>query len=92
MEVQDSGLGMSQAQIATLFEPKFIVSMKGTAGEKGIGLGLVLCKRFVELNFGQIEIDSKEGQGTTFKVYLPTAKNTHKVLNQGSDPTQEVKA
>lgn len=92
IEVQDSGLGMSQAQIATLFEPKFIVSMKGTAGEKGIGLGLVLCKRFVELNFGQIEIDSKEGQGTTFKVYLPTAKNTHKVLNQGSDPTQEVKA
>jgi signal transduction histidine kinase len=92
IEVQDSGLGMSQAQIATLFEPKLIVSMKGTAGEKGTGLGLVLCKRFVELNFGQIEIDSKEGQGTTFKVYLPASTHTHKVLNQEHDPTKQMKA
>ncbi len=58
--IQDTGLGMTAQQIETLFEPKLTVSFKGTAGEKGIGLGLVLCKRFVDLNHGQIVVESKE--------------------------------
>ena len=92
IEVQDSGLGMSQAQIETLFEPRFTVSINGTAGEKGTGLGLVLCKRFIDLNHGQIVVDSKEGQGTTFKVYLPTATYSHKVLEESADAVQQIKA
>lgn len=80
--VRDTGLGMTQQQIDGLFQPDLQVSLKGTSGEKGAGLGLVLCKRFVDLNKGQIEVISKEGQGTTFKVTLPAATNGHQSLMQ----------
>ena len=73
---------MTAQQIETLFEPKLTVSFKGTAGEKGTGLGLVLCKRFVDLNHGQIVVESKEGVGTTFKVSLPIATSGHQVLSK----------
>ncbi|NNH00132.1 HAMP domain-containing sensor histidine kinase [Acinetobacter sp. ANC 5414] len=79
--IQDTGLGMTQQQIDELFQPRLTVSFKGTAGEKGTGLGLVLCKRFVDLNQGEISVQSKEGAGTTFKVSLPTALNAHQTLS-----------
>lgn len=69
--IKDSGLGMSEEQIHDLFQPRITVSNKGTAGEKGAGLGLTLCKRFVDLNHGEISVTSTEGEGTTFKVLLP---------------------
>lgn len=81
LTIQDTGLGMSQAQIDDLFQQKLTVSIKGTAGERGTGLGLVLCKRFVDLNQGEISVTSKEGEGTTFKVLLPAATSSHHVLN-----------
>ncbi|ENW80305.1 MULTISPECIES: sensor histidine kinase KdpD [unclassified Acinetobacter] len=71
--IQDTGLGMTDEQMAELFHPRLTVSLKGTAGEKGAGLGLTLCKRFVDLNHGEISVSSKEGEGTTFKVLLPAA-------------------
>ncbi len=82
ISVHDTGLGMSQAQMEQLFQQSVTVSMKGTAGEKGTGLGLVLCKRFIDLNQGQIFVDSKEGEGTTFKVILPAASSAHQALAQ----------
>ena len=78
--IQDTGLGMTASQIDELFSPRLTISFKGTAGEKGTGLGLVLCKRFVDLNQGTISVQSKEGAGTTFKVSLPIASNTHQAL------------
>jgi signal transduction histidine kinase len=54
-------------QIQNLFQPRMTVSFKGTAGEKGAGLGLTLCKRFVDLNHGEISVTSQEGEGTTLK-------------------------
>ena len=80
--IQDTGLGMTQAQIDTVFEPKITFSRQGTLGEKGTGLGLVLCKRFVDLNHGQISVQSKEGEGTLFKVTLPAAHHSHQALEQ----------
>lgn len=77
--IHDTGLGMSQEQIENLFEPKLTVSVHGTNGEQGAGLGLVLCKRFIDLNQGSISVTSKEGQGTVFKVGLPKEKCLHKV-------------
>jgi len=44
--IHDTGLGMTQSQIEQLFEPQIKASIKGTIGERGTGLGLVLCKRF----------------------------------------------
>lgn len=78
--IQDTGLGMSQSQMDHLFQPAVTASSKGTAGEKGTGLGLVLCKRFVDLNKGEIVVESNEGEGTTFIVTLPQATSTHQAL------------
>lgn len=64
-KVKDEGIGMSKEKISKLFtlEKK---SQKGTAGEKGTGLGLILCKDLVELNKGNIFVESTEGKGSTF--------------------------
>lgn len=74
--VQDNGLGMSKTKLERLFNPKFRVTTKGTVGESGAGLGLVLCKRFIEMNQGRISVSSQEGKGTTFKVSLPKNKES----------------
>ncbi len=79
--IQDMGLGMTLGQIESLLEPKLTVSFKGTAGEKGTGLGLVLCKRFVDLNKGEISVTSKEGVGSTFIVSLPRSNSAHQALS-----------
>lgn len=78
--ISDTGLGMTSQQIEMVFEKSIQVSLKGTSGEKGTGLGLVLCKRFIELNQGEISVISKEGIGTTFKVLLPIALDSHRTL------------
>ncbi|SPL71711.1 sensor histidine kinase [Acinetobacter stercoris] len=80
ISIKDTGLGMSPNQIENIFEPRIQVSLKGTSGEKGTGLGLVLCKRFVDMNNGEISVISKEGEGTTFKVVLPVATASHQSL------------
>lgn len=72
--VKDTGLGMNEKQMQNLFDPKFTVSIKGTSGEKGLGLGLVLCKHFVDLNHGELSVTSKEGVGSIFKITLPKNK------------------
>ncbi|MFW1676123.1 ATP-binding protein, partial [Acinetobacter baumannii] len=48
--LRDTGLGMTEQQMANLFHPSITASFKCTAGEKGAGLGLRLCKRFFEIN------------------------------------------
>lgn len=80
LEVADTGLGMSAEQLEHIFEPQIKFSLKGTDGEAGTGLGLALCKRFVDLNKGKILVTSKEGEGTSFKVILPEATNGHQAL------------
>jgi two-component system sensor histidine kinase/response regulator len=49
---------------------------KGTSNEKGTGLGLLLCKNFLEVNKGKLQITSEENIGTTFIVYLPIVTPT----------------
>ncbi|MDQ9009299.1 HAMP domain-containing sensor histidine kinase [Acinetobacter gerneri] len=74
--IRDSGLGMSGQQVKNLFKHNIKVSQKGTSGEKGTGLGLVLCQHFLDLNHGKIDVESEIGVGTTFIVSLPSA-STH---------------
>ncbi|MCF8366581.1 MAG: tetratricopeptide repeat-containing sensor histidine kinase [Bacteroidales bacterium] len=69
--VADNGIGMSEKTIEKLFDLQTKVKKKGTANEKGTGLGLLLCKDFVERNGGTLEVESKEGVGTTFTFILP---------------------
>lgn len=69
--VADTGIGMSEAVVKKVFEINANIKTKGTAGESGTGLGLVLCKEFVERNKGKIWAQSTLGQGTTFYIEIP---------------------
>jgi signal transduction histidine kinase len=64
-EVKDNGVGISKDVIKKIFEP-LSTSTRGTANEKGTGIGLMLCKEFVTQNGGSIWVESKEGEGSTF--------------------------
>ena len=69
--VTDSGVGMSVETLNKLFKIDIQVTTKGTAGEKGTGLGLLLCKEFVEMHGGRIWVESELGNGSTFYFTLP---------------------
>ena len=66
ISVKDTGIGMSKDLISRLFIVNEQVSRKGTDGESSSGLGLLICKEFVELQGGRIWAESEEGNGTTF--------------------------
>lgn len=72
IEIRDNGIGMDAKTLEHLFDIGRKNSRVGTSMEKGSGLGLVLCKEFTSLNQGYLEIDSKVGEGSAFRVYLPS--------------------
>jgi len=72
ISVSDNGIGMSEDTMAKLFRIDANLSTNGTENEKGTGLGLFLCKEFVEKHSGKISVESKPGQGTVFRFVLPT--------------------
>jgi signal transduction histidine kinase len=72
--VDDSGVGMTEEAIARLFHIDTHRSTKGTAGESGTGLGLMICRDLIQLNGGEIHIDSAPGEGSTFSFLLPVAE------------------
>lgn len=71
--VADTGVGMSEAQIACLFQLESRSSSVGTAGERGAGLGLLLCRDLAEWIGGALEVESRLNQGATFRLILPAA-------------------
>ena len=62
---------MNPDKIDRLFQIGQDISTLGTQNEKGSGLGLILCKEFVELNKGKITVKSKLGEGSEFSFILP---------------------
>lgn len=71
VSVQDNGIGMKPEVLRILFDKTAPYTTRGTANEKGTGLGLILCKEFVEKNGGRIWVESEEGKGSTFYFTLP---------------------
>jgi signal transduction histidine kinase len=71
--VQDFGTGMSKAKLDSLFVQGEITSQYGTQNEKGTGLGLMLCKEFVEKNGGRVWGESEDKKGSTFTFSMPVA-------------------
>ncbi|GAI01278.1 unnamed protein product, partial [marine sediment metagenome] len=65
--VQDTGCGISEENQRKLFTPFFTTKGKG----KGVGLGLAVAYGIIQRHYGRIEVQSKEGEGTTFTIYLP---------------------
>lgn len=69
--IADTGIGIDEAELNTLFSFDTKVSRKGTAGEVGNGYGLMLSKEIADKHHGEISAKSKPGVGTTFSVKLP---------------------
>ncbi len=67
----DNGIGISKENQLKMFRIDENFSVKGTQNEKGTGLGLILCKEFVEKHGGRIWVESEEGIGSTFYFTLP---------------------
>ncbi len=73
VSVIDEGVGIEPADTKKLFKTKHNFTTKGTDGEEGTGLGLLLCKEFIEKNQGKIWVESTPGQGSRFSFTLPVA-------------------
>ncbi len=71
IKVIDTGVGIKKKDLSKLFKADLNFSTFGTQNEKGTGLGLVVCKDFVTKNKGEIMVESKIGEGSTFTVILP---------------------
>ncbi|MBY0427294.1 MAG: response regulator, partial [Cytophagales bacterium] len=86
--VEDHGVGMSESQAKNLFSLEKIESTLGTQNEKGVGLGLIICKEFVALNHGRIEVESEISVGTKVHVYLPWAEKFTDAVLQVPEKTE----
>jgi ligand-binding sensor domain-containing protein/signal transduction histidine kinase len=73
VSIVDEGVGIHPENMEKLFRIDEKFKSTGTAGEKGTGLGLIICREFVEKNGGEIKVESSPGQGTTFSFTVPVA-------------------
>ena len=71
IEVKDKGIGISDKDLAKLFQPFETTSNKGTDGEKSTGLGLVIVKKVIDAHEGKIKVKSVQGKGSVFSVIIP---------------------
>ncbi len=68
--IMDNGLGMSEDVLSKIFKMEESISLRGTENEKGTGLGLMICKEFVEKNGGKITVESELNKGTSFYLVM----------------------
>ena len=71
ISVEDNGVGIEQENLSKLFKNTEVITTTGTANEKGTGLGLLLCKEFIEKHNGKIWVESEPGTGSKFNFNLP---------------------
>jgi signal transduction histidine kinase/tetratricopeptide (TPR) repeat protein len=76
ISITDTGIGMSRKMVENLFRLDVQTNRNGTNNEPSTGLGLILCKEFVEKHGGEIWVESEEGKGTTFNISFPDKKNS----------------
>ena len=71
LQITDSGIGMTEFQVANIFELRKNKSKKGTNGEAGTGIGLSLVKELIAMNKGIVNVFSEQQKGTTFEILFP---------------------
>ncbi len=74
VKISDNGIGINDEVKSRLFSIDSSNTSEGTAGEKGTGLGLLICKELVEIQSGKIWIESEEGKGSSFTFTIPLAE------------------
>jgi len=84
VEVEDNGCGVDESELAGIFQP---YNRLETSREyfSGLGLGLAMCKQLVELHGGEIWVNSRKGQGSTFGFSVPVAKETVTLAGKQKD-------
>jgi signal transduction histidine kinase len=80
ISVSDNGIGMEPENVQTLFDISKTQTTKGTGDESGTGLGLFLCKEFIEKHGGKIWVESEVGKGSEFKFTLPCNAETNDLI------------
>ena len=75
--ISDKGIGMSEEIQNSLFRIDKVISKTGTQDETGTGMGLIICKEFIQLNGGKIWVESIENEGSTFNFSVPGAKSSN---------------
>jgi signal transduction histidine kinase len=71
IRVTDQGTGMDEEILDTLLAPELTVSTSGTRNEKGTGLGLALCREYLEKAGGELTVESAKGEGSSFNIIIP---------------------
>lgn len=79
--VKDNGVGIPQEQLPFIFDRFYQVDDSATRKGEGTGIGLALTKELVKLLKGQIEVESREGQGATFTVWLPVRQEAPRTMD-----------
>jgi signal transduction histidine kinase len=87
LKICDNGIGIPETKQKYLFTATEIESTPGTENEKGTGLGLKLCYELVNINHGNISVESKLGDGTCFVINLPVVKGT--ILDDMGKPVSQ---
>ena len=75
IKISDTGIGIAKDRLAKIFDRFYQVDGSHTREQEGTGIGLALTKELVELHSGEIEVESEEGEGTTFTIRFPLGKN-----------------
>ncbi|MCL4255251.1 MAG: sensor histidine kinase, partial [Anaerolineae bacterium] len=73
LAVQDEGIGIEPEDLTKIFNPLYKVNVARTRNENGVGVGLTIVKRIMQLHHGHITVESEIGKGTTFTACFPIA-------------------
>lgn len=79
--ISDTGIGIPEERIPSIFERFTFTSQPGTGGEPGTGLGMAIVKEIVEKHGGHVEVQSREGVGTTVRFFIPMASDSRKAAS-----------